>query len=1490
MSRPPKKGVPKLAPTEREERDEERTIDEEVFDGEKEAASREPSLGDLTGLFRAHMAKMDVREAARKQEYGEQERRFRALQHQFSLLQTEVQARTSFTPEPRPTNLDYLDGQGGDADPGTRRSPHQFTSHTRDADPNVDYSGPMWPREPRLEKLADSDDIEHFLITFERIATACRWPKADWTFHLIPLLTGKARAAYVNMDLDDCIEYEKVKAAILIKYDISAETYRQRFRSLDVYPSESPKELYIRLKELYGKWIRPREKTIEEVGEMIILEQYLRMLSPELQVWVRERDPRTAADAASLADVFVAARKKNQPWSWTTGSDSRRAPFHQKPVPGAGKSPKGDFPEVRRHNILRGPVICFQCGQEGHTRPACPQNAAKLTNLCYAPRGSAAKITKPKVLLQIKTVTVNGKELKALVDTGSDQTLVNRKFVAPSLIRAYNKLPICCVHGEERMVPTADLYIGVEGQTYLLEVGVADNLPYPVVLGRDLPVLLDLVKPVQQCNIVITRAMAKQPEEAIQTLSTLPFYDVDLAMGITKSRKSRRQKRRAKLGYNASQLPVESTCNLTPHVQLPTNIIALQQKDVSLAVCLQKANQETTGEGPTNDKGEHFVFEQGILYRQIGLVKQLVVPQDTREVVLHLSHSIPWAGHLGKKKTTARIKRHFYWPGLETDVAQYCKSCPDCQKVSIKRPSRVPLQPLPVISTPFERLGMDVVGPVEKSCAGNRFLLVITDYATRYPEVFPLKSVKAKYVATCLVQFFSRVGLPAEILTDQGTNFMSNLLKQVYQLLGIKSLRTTPYHPQTDGLTERFNQTLKQMLRKFVGETGRDWDQWLPYLLFAYREVPQASTGFSPFELLYGHEVRGPLTLLKEVWEGDHGESEPINIVSYVLQMRERLEKMRTLAQTHLMEAQKHQKTWYDQTARERGFVVGDRVLVMLPSQESKLLAKWQGPFEIRNQLGPTTYEVVIPGQDRASRVLHVNLLKKWVSRPEQRAQVMMIRHVKEEEEWEDQYLPRPVAGNIHLEHLPEDQQSQVRALCTPETFSEYPGLTSLIQHDVILKPDAAVRRMSYRIPERLQEDLKEEVNLMLRLGIIEPSKSEWCHPVVLVPKKDGSIRFCIDFRYLNSVSQFDSYPTPRIDALIDRLGKAKYLTTIDLSKGYWQIPLTQQARPLTAFRTPWGLFHFRVLPFGLHGAPATFQRLIDQVLHGLTFAAAYLDDIVIYSTTWEEHVQHLQEVLQRLQEAGLTVNPAKCAVARTETEYLGFVIGNGVVRPQVKKVQALEEAPIPQTRKELRSFLGMAGFYNRFIPHFSSRAALLTDMVGVRCPNQCQWSEERMTAFRDIQSALRENAVLYSPDFDQEFIVQTDASERGIGAVLLQGPPGERRPVAFISRKLFPREVRYSTIEKECLAVKWALDSLRYYLLGREFKLETDHKALQWLERMKDTNGRITRWYLAMQPFRFTVQHVPGKSNVTADYFSRCIHEMPEGRGCVMAEPVATH
>lgn len=384
---------------------------------------------------------------------------------------------------------------------------------------------------------------------------------------------------------------------------------------------------------------------------------------------------------------------------------------------------------------------------------------------------------------------------------------------------------------------------------------------------------------------------------------------------------------------------------------------------------------------------------------------------------------------------------------------------------------------------------------------------------------------------------------------------------------------------------------------------------------------------------------------------------------------------------------------------------------------------------------------------------------------------------------------------------------------------------------------------MSYRIPERLLEALRVELDEMLAMKIVEPSKSEWCSPVVLVPKKDGSLRFCIDFRYLNSVSKFDSYPASRIKDLIDRLGEANYLTTIDLAKGYWQVPLSVRSWELTTFRTPWGIHHFCKMPFGLHGAAATFQRLIDQVLSNLTdFTAAYLDDIVIYSSTLEEHLQHLEVVINHIRAAGLTINPSKCAMAKAETEYLGYVIGHGVIKPQVQRIQANKNSPIPQTKSQVRSFLGMANWYRRFVPNFSVRAAVLTDLTRKNCPNPIRWTEEAEQAFQDLKNALCQGPVLCCPNFDKPFILQTDASDTGVGAVLLQETQEDRHPVAYISRKLFPREVRYSTVEKECLGVKWALDTLRYYLLGREFVLETDHKALQWMNRMKDSNARITR------------------------------------------------
>uniref|UniRef100_A0A672H0E6 Integrase catalytic domain-containing protein n=1 Tax=Salarias fasciatus TaxID=181472 RepID=A0A672H0E6_SALFA len=250
-------------------------------------------------------------------------------------------------------------------------------------------------------------------------------------------------------------------------------------------------------------------------------------------------------------------------------------------------------------------------------------------------------------------------------------------------------------------------------------------------------------------------------------------------------------------------------------------------------------------------------------------------------------------------------------------------------------------------------------------------------------------------IAYALLQLFLRVGIPSEILTDQGANFLSNTLRQVYRLLHIKSIRTTPYHPQTDGLVETYNRTLKSMLKKVVSTSGKDWDKWLPYLLFAYHEVPQASTGFSPFELLYGRRVRGPLDVLQESWIVGKAGTATI-ILTYVLKMRERMEQMTQLVRNEMEKSQREQKTWYDRAVRQRAFEPGQEVLLMLPSSDNKLLAKWKGPYKVRRKQSDTVYEIEMPERRNPRQTFHINLLKEWKTRNPPTSPQFYIQAVKE--------------------------------------------------------------------------------------------------------------------------------------------------------------------------------------------------------------------------------------------------------------------------------------------------------------------------------------------------------------------------------------------------------------------------------------------------------------------------------------------------------------
>lgn len=261
------------------------------------------------------------------------------------------------------------------------------------------------------------------------------------------------------------------------------------------------------------------------------------------------------------------------------------------------------------------------------------------------------------------------------------------------------------------------------------------------------------------------------------------------------------------------------------------------------------------------ESSSQFFYKEGILKRkwmpphQAEEVEQMVLPQPYRETALRMAHMSTLAGHFGKTKTTLKLMMRFFWPGIRKDVIQMCRACPTCQKTAKRRTPRYPLVPLPILSRPFSRIAMDLVGPLVVSEEGHRYILTVVDYSTRYPEAFPLKETTSTDIARALMEMFSRVGIPEEIITDRGSNLGSCLIEEFYRLFGIEHIKTSAYHPQTDGMVERFNATLKAGLRKYADKSGRKWHQTLPFILFAYRELPHSSTGYTPFELVYMGEI-----------------------------------------------------------------------------------------------------------------------------------------------------------------------------------------------------------------------------------------------------------------------------------------------------------------------------------------------------------------------------------------------------------------------------------------------------------------------------------------------------------------------------------------------------------------------------------------------------------------------------------------------------------
>ncbi|GFW45275.1 hypothetical protein TNCV_4733831 [Trichonephila clavipes] len=563
------------------------------------------------------------------------------------------------------------------------------------------------------------------------------------------------------------------------------------------------------------------------------------------------------------------------------------------------------------------------------------------------------------------------------------------------------------------------------------------------------------------------------------------------------------------------------------------------------------------------------------------------------------------------------------------------------------------------------------------------------------------------------------------------------------------------------------------MIHHVIREDPRSWDRQLPFLLFAYREVPNTTTGVSPFRLLYGREARGPLAILKSSWAGEI--HLPTNIsqsaADYLQEMKINMEKA---AESASLTAAQKQKAYGDYF-----------------NKSNKIYARWTGPGEIIQHHPPHSYKVKLP--DGTVRHVHVNKIRKYHPR------ALAVGVIFEGDHEFGEIHPTPnlsrstserVLHEINLNHLKESEREQVLAI--------------VLKHQTLFTSDVKIAKVgTHRIRLKPNIELDEQIEELLRLDLIEESDAEIAYPIVCVNKKDGTLRLCVDFRALNSESVSDDFPMEDAVELIHSIGRANIITTLDLLKGYWAIPMAEDSKNLTSFKTHRQQYRFKVMSFGLKNASATFQREMNKALSCYReFSRAYIDDIAIFSKNWEEHLLHLDTILTKLSELNFTVNLKKCAFGKTQIKYLGHIIGSGKHEPDPEKTAVINNLPVPKTKKELRSVLGLCNYYREYIPKYSELVYSIDGTHQKRVPDSIPWTEKHDSSFHLLKKALVEAPSLYSPVPDKPYTIHSDASQIGIAACLSQKCGDKCYPIAYASQKLSKTQQSWSTIEREAFAI----------------------------------------------------------------------------------------
>ena len=878
-------------------------------------------------------------------------------------------------------------------------------------------------RDPKLPYFEESKDkMDSYLSRFEKYATANKWDKNVWAAYLSALLKGRALDVYDRLSTEDAADYDKLKDALLKNFDLTERGFRKKFRYSKPERSETFIQFSSRLCSYLNKWLTMAkvEKSFEAVCDFMSRDQFLEACSRELFVHLKPKAFENLDAMAKEADLFAEARGGVFSCVNKGQRDNNKGAAQSKPE----SKPSGK-PEIK----------CGICGK-GHLTIRCYKNpdrkqaysaevasgssGSKGSNSDYggeneqgtqikseesessrgrgytrgrgrgyfrgrgktdgAPRGGGHQMSfcktevnresddgiesiyqskidsslnsdsnvKEGVCYFLKSRlptaegTVNGRNVEVLRDTGCTCCTVKRSLVSDDQLIGKESY-VTLIDETTQKYPLAVIDVDCPFFTGKTEALCMEDTLYDLVIGNiDGSKLPDMS---HFSAAAVTRSQAKQSENACRKLKV------------------------------PDQIINEDKEALKQAQATDPNLDSIRGRVESGSITVSRG----LNRGETK-----FVRKKGLLYRQFtkgnNVTWQLVVPVGFREKVLRLAHETLLTGHLGIKKTLDRVVSEFFWPGVCGDVARFCKSCDICQRTIQKgRVTKVPLGKMPLIDTPFKRVAVDIVGPIEpRSDKKSRDILTMIDYATRYPEAVALPSIETERVAEALIAMFSRVGIPSEMLMEHESRVTIEVMNEVSRLLSLQQLTTIPYRPYSKGPVERFHAMLKRVLLTMCAERPNDWDKYLPALLFAVTEIPQESLGFSPFELLYGRNVRGPMQILRELWSVEETDEHARLTYQYVIDLRERLEKTCKLAQDNVRKLDIKQNAFYDKRARSRKFGVGDKVLLLLPSESNKVLLQWNGPYEVLEVVNAMNYKINVKG---VVNTYPANMLKLYVER-----------------------------------------------------------------------------------------------------------------------------------------------------------------------------------------------------------------------------------------------------------------------------------------------------------------------------------------------------------------------------------------------------------------------------------------------------------------------------------------------------------------------------